>query len=492
VSDSLINIIINTVKRGGGDKESLNGIRKLNAGFKELTGLSLGSVTAIGMAGAAVGGMAKFLKDSVNETVEYATEVDNLSRLLGISAEDTSRLIQASDDLFLSQEKLMSGLQAATRKGVDVSIEGLKKLADEYTAMPEGVERSTWVLQTFGRSGAEMGKLMEIGAAGIDEATAAIAKNLVITDQSMAEIMDYKRSIDNLNDSWQGVKYTVGTELIPKLDLLLRVMTKGKDAVEVHQQAVNRLQMQYDRAASAAALGNNSAKAAMEQLQDEIDALNDEFYGTEGAAGTAESAIVRLGTNTSTVTQYFKALNEEMIFNKLAANMTEDAALALAVQMGLLDPMTYSLSLKMDELTAKYDLNQDGVIDAKEATAEYYEEVKKLQDQVNNLQSKTIDIVVNWRGEGGGIGGAERAMNVDLNGNGIIGAANGLNFVVPPGFPNDSFGPIFVQSGEKVQVTPAGQRSGGNNINIHVHGAGDPMSVANEVMRRLRLQTGTR
>jgi hypothetical protein len=64
--------------------------------------------------------------------------------------------------------------------------------------------------------------------------------------------------------------------------------------------------------------------------------------------------------------------------------------------------------------------------------------------------------------------------------------------VVPPGFPNDSFGPIFVQSGEKVQVTPAGQRSGGNNINIHVHGAGDPMSVANEVMRRLRLQTGTR
>ena len=492
MADSIINIIINTVKRGGGDKDAVAGVKKLTYAFKDLTGMSLGSMTALGAVGAAAGGMVKFLKQSIDETVEYATEVDNLSRLLGISAEDTSRLIQASDDLFLSQEILMSGLQAATRQGIDVSIEGLKKLSDEYTAMPEGIERSAWVLKNFGRSGAEMGKLMEIGAAGIDEATASIAKNMVITDQSMVNVMNYKRSIDNLNDSWQGVKYTVGTEVIPKLDLLLRVMTKGKDAVEVHQQAVNRLQMQYDRAASAAALGNNSAKEAMEQLQDEMDALNDEFYSTGDAAGTAEAAIAGLGANTSTVTQYFKALNEEMIFNKLAANMTEAAALALGVQMGLLDPITYSLSLKMDELTAKYDLNQDGVIDAKEATAEYYEEVKKLQDQVNNLQSKTIDIVVNWKGEGGGIGGAERAMNVDLNGNGIIGAANGLNFVVPPGFPNDTFGPIYVQSGEKVVVTPAGQRSGGNNINIQVNGAGDPMSVANEVMRRLRLQMGTR
>lgn len=37
------------------------------------------------------------------------------------------------------------------------------------------------------------------------------------------------------------------------------------------------------------------------------------------------------------------------------------------------------------------------------------------------------------------------------------GAANGANFTVPPGFPNDSF-PMRVQSGEHVTVTPAGQQ----------------------------------
>ena len=47
----------------------------------------------------------KFLQQVVDETVNYATEIDNMSRLLGISTEETSRLVQASDDLFISQAK---------------------------------------------------------------------------------------------------------------------------------------------------------------------------------------------------------------------------------------------------------------------------------------------------------------------------------------------------------------------------------------------------
>jgi len=42
MSDSIINIILNTVKKGNGDKEALNGVKKLSAGFKELTGFNLG------------------------------------------------------------------------------------------------------------------------------------------------------------------------------------------------------------------------------------------------------------------------------------------------------------------------------------------------------------------------------------------------------------------------------------------------------------------
>jgi hypothetical protein len=41
--------------------------------------------------------------------------------------------------------------------------------------------------------------------------------------------------------------------------------------------------------------------------------------------------------------------------------------------------------------------------------------------------------------------------------------ASGLDFIVPAGFPNDSF-PINVQSGEHVSVTPAGGGNGNSEL----------------------------
>jgi len=362
----------------------------LDSKFKSVTGVSLGFATAAGAAGAAVSGLIKFMSDAVNETVAYATEIDNMSRLLGLSTEETSRLVQASDDLFISQETLTSGLQAATRKGIDVSIEGLKKLADEYNSLPAGVTRSKFVLDTFGRSGAEMGKLMEQGAAGIDAATAAIADNMIITQKSMADIMNYKRSVDNLNDSWQGVKYTVGSTVIPQLDLLFRVMTKGKDDVEKHAQAVNELQMQLDRAASAAAIGNKSAKAAMESLQKQLDTLNDEFYNTVDAAGTTTTSLYGLGESIIPVSAYMSELTTQLIFNQAAAGLDAEAALKLAKHMGLVPPTTEQAMNKIASWRAMLD-------SGKITLDEYTELVKRMKDEINNVQGKTVTIRV--RGE---------------------------------------------------------------------------------------------
>ena len=362
----------------------------LDSKFKSVTGVSLGFATAAGAAGAAVSGLIKFMSDAVNETVAYATEIDNMSRLLGLSTEETSRLVQASDDLFISQETLSTSLQAATRKGIDVSIEGLKKLADEYNSLPAGVTRSKFVLDTFGRSGAEMGKLMEQGAAGIDAATAAIADNMIITQKSMTDIMNYKRSVDNLNDSWQGVKYTVGSTVIPQLDLLFRVMTKGKDDVEKHAQAVNELQMQLDRAASAAAIGNKSAKAAMESLQKQLDTLNDEFYNTVDAAGTTTTSLYGLGESIIPVSAYMSELTTQLIFNQAAAGLDAEAALKLAKHMGLVPPTTEQAMNKIASWRAMLD-------SGKITLDEYTELVKRMKDEINNVQGKTVTIRV--RGE---------------------------------------------------------------------------------------------
>lgn len=48
------------------------------------------------------------------------------------------------------------------------------------------------------------------------------------------------------------------------------------------------------------------------------------------------------------------------------------------------------------------------------------------------------------------------------------GKAAGADFVVPPGYPNDSY-PMRVQSGEHVQVTPPGEKPSGNNVTINAY-----------------------
>lgn len=382
-----IDIIIKAIDRASGDINKVTGSgNKLAAGFKSLTGISLGAAGGIAAAGMAAGKIIDMMKQSVEETVAYATSVDSMSRLLQISTEDTSRLIQASDDLFISQEKLQAGLQAATRQGIDVSIEGLKKLSDQYLALPID-EKSEFVLKTFGRSGAEMGKLMEIGADGIDKATAAISDNLIVTKNSMTDIMNYKRSVDNLNDSWQGFKYQIGTEVIPTLDLLMRVMTTGKDEVEIHAQAVNKLQMQYDRAAGAAALGSQTAKDRMEELKNEINALNDEFYNTETAAGEAGISLYGLSDIVTPLSAYFSELTTEMLFNQAAAGLDAESSMALAESMGLIDGNS---RMVLDQLGILRDQLDTGTI----TMDEYVQKVKDLNDQMALIQSKTVVVRV--------------------------------------------------------------------------------------------------
>ena len=96
-----VKIIMTAIDRASGEINKVTTAGgKLAAGFKAITGMSLGAAAAI----AGIGEAASWIKKAVDETVTYATQIDDMSRLLGIGTEETSRLVQASDDLFISQE----------------------------------------------------------------------------------------------------------------------------------------------------------------------------------------------------------------------------------------------------------------------------------------------------------------------------------------------------------------------------------------------------
>jgi len=165
--------------------------------------------------GQAIGDVIYAVNKSLDQRQEYVSGIVDEARLLGISTEETSKLVQASDDLFISQDKLNTALQAATRQGIDVSISGLQKLSEKYLALNPGVERSQFLLQTFGRSGADMGKLMEQGAEGIRTSMNAVENWMIVTEDTVMTVQAYKQSMDKAEEANENLSTGIANGTMP-------------------------------------------------------------------------------------------------------------------------------------------------------------------------------------------------------------------------------------------------------------------------------------
>lgn len=156
-------------------------------------------------------------------------------------------------------------------------------------------------------------------------------------------------------------------------------------------------------------------------------------------------------------------LTKATLFNQAAQGLDADAALALANKMGLVNDEALEAKQKLDELRVKFDENKDGLIDATEAANGYTAAVALMGDkleyaarQANALSVASANAIANGAGATAGGG-------VVSGGSG--GYASGADFIVPPGYPNDSY-PMRVQSGERVIVqTPQQQQQTGTTNN---------------------------
>ncbi len=137
--------------------------------------------------------------------------------------EDASRIIQVADDMRLSYEQVSTAMKMYARQAAesgeaaDMSIETLARLSDQYLALAPGVERTNFLLENFGRSGADMGKLMEQGGDGIRSMAGAVDESLVMTEEGIQAAEDYRLAMDEWNDSMDGIKLQFAQALLPAL-----------------------------------------------------------------------------------------------------------------------------------------------------------------------------------------------------------------------------------------------------------------------------------
>jgi len=163
--------------------------------------------------------------DIIGKTVDYAMEVDRLSRMLGTTAEESSKMIQAADDMAISVDTLTFALKSAIVKGYEPTMEGLGKIADQYNSLGTQMDKTRYLAEIFGsRAGPQLAKLLEQGSAGIAAmGEEAEALGLVLSRADIQAAEDYRRAIDNLEDSFTGLKTTIGKQLVPVMADLAEV-----------------------------------------------------------------------------------------------------------------------------------------------------------------------------------------------------------------------------------------------------------------------------
>lgn len=366
---------------------------------KTMGGLNVKSInfdTATNNIKKTLGAVVEIYDNVIGQTLEYADRVDRLSRVTGSGAEETSRLIQVADDMKVSYEELEIALQGAVRKGVDPSVESLAKMSDQYLALQPGLEQTKFLMDNFGRSGADLARIMDKGGKAIREMGAAVDEGLIMTDEAIVQAREYELAVDNLEDSFSAVKYTIAKEVIPVLVDLLETNKNVSDSIVDNTDNFR----DYEKAAGQAGVRGaallteeqyNQAKAS--GVQDE--ALEDVTEQMDLAAKEAEDlalAEAELKTKTDLINSSMKQLTTELLYQRASAGLDADAALELARSMGLMDENAYNALSSLQELREKYDTNKDGAIDASEGAKEYAREVRELKLAVDSLESKTITV----------------------------------------------------------------------------------------------------
>jgi len=181
------------------------------------------------------------LKKAVDETVgayvKYADQVREISQVTGASAEETSRLLQVTDDYKIDAEALNTVMKKMATEGFSFTTESLAVLSDEYLQLNSGVERQIFLNEKFGKQGIAFAEIMLQGGAAIRDQAAAISDNLILTEQALVKAREYEIAQDNLNDSLEGMKIAVGERIVPALTDQIDLIMKAAAYTEAYNRA---------------------------------------------------------------------------------------------------------------------------------------------------------------------------------------------------------------------------------------------------------------
>ncbi len=465
-------------------------------------------VSAFDLLAAAAASVAVFVSDSIKEFANYTEQVQDFSRATGTTAEEASRMIQIADDVRISFDTLKTAARNAAKDGISLSVDELKKLSDEYLSIQDPAKRAQFLIDNFGKSGLEMGKLLEKGSRGIDALNEGIDENLILTQDAIDAADEYKQSIDALNDSWMATKVTVGQEVVPVITSFLTQLNKNisesgaamgifrfgiddvyqsivnmntaaRDADTARLEGLASLYQTNDATAQTVELTKEQIKAQTEYGQSILKGA-EQIYTTQQQynQGLADT-IAKYGEGSAEV-DAFKAKHQEamrqmqydLLLTKLATDGLTEAEYQIGVQagvaFGIFDQESANAMIAQDQLTqavANGQLSIEAYGAAMEqAMADGVVTASELQSIIAGIPSSK-DIMINIRTNASPEASAAMSLQISGEKGYVPRRANGGS--VSSGTPylvGEQGAELFVPSGNGT-IIPNNQLGGGG-VNI--------------------------
>jgi len=215
-------------------KETAQSLSDAFGGAIKTGAVLVGGATAIG--GTIVGLATK--------TADYGSEINDMSKKIGMSAQAYQQWNYVMKLNGTSVENLKMGmktLSAQAESGSDafqklgISQEQVASMNQEelfsavingLSGMSASTERTTLATQLLGRSGADLGALLDEGTDKInEEKQAALDLGIVMSDDAVSASDDYGDSLDTLKMAISGAGNSLMSELLPNLTDFIKGIT---------------------------------------------------------------------------------------------------------------------------------------------------------------------------------------------------------------------------------------------------------------------------
>lgn len=193
--------------------------------------------------GTAVGGTLVAFAAIAKSTANTGDHFRKLSQSVGVDSDALQELAYSAELADVSTEELAQSLGMLAKGGAADPKQALFDLADQFSKMPDGGEKTRIALEKLGRAGKQMIPLLNEGSASL-KAMGAEARlmGIVMSKEDLKAAEDFNDALTKLQKRFEGFRNRIGGQLLRPLTRLVDAFGEWADGLSKNTELLNTLE----------------------------------------------------------------------------------------------------------------------------------------------------------------------------------------------------------------------------------------------------------